>query len=112
MAKYGNLKLVVTIVREEYADEVFNKYKENGIEGWTVTKARGASKESQDKILGMPIEPQKEIIFTVVEDKDTDHALELAEKAGNLSDEGNGLSCVVDVEKAIGILASKPITTS
>ena len=91
--------LIVVIVKNGISEKVVKVAREVGASGSTVIKGRGSSVHETAKILGMPIEPEKEIILMVVEKKDADNVLkEIVDKA-ELNKSGVGIGFVLDVEK-------------
>ncbi|WP_054636932.1 hypothetical protein [Thalassobacillus sp. C254] len=83
---------------------MLDAFEEIGVPGWTITRGRGASTENKQKVLGFRLEPTKEIILTVIKSSQVDEVLDTAEKSGELLKTGNGISCVLDVEKAAGLI--------
>ena len=53
--------------------------------------------------MGIPIEPEKEIILTVVSKKQTDDILKAIKKAGELDKPGMGIGFVISLEKVVGM---------
>jgi nitrogen regulatory protein PII len=95
--------LIVIIVKKGLSEKVVNAAQLVGAKGSTVINGRGSSVHETTRILGVPIEPEKEIILIVVEDKDTNKILnEIVDKA-DLNKPGVGIGFVLDVEKVIGI---------
>jgi len=66
MAPASNQELIVTIIKKGYAEQVIEASRKAGAEGATIMFGRGTGIHEQKKLLGIPIEPEKEIIFTVV----------------------------------------------
>ncbi|NLE11704.1 MAG: P-II family nitrogen regulator, partial [Actinobacteria bacterium] len=58
--------LIVTIVPKGLAEKPLRASQQAGAEGGTILYARGAGIHETRKILGVPIEPEKEILLTVV----------------------------------------------
>nr|WP_315988458.1 P-II family nitrogen regulator [Desulforamulus aquiferis] len=65
---------------------------------------RGVGIHEQKKILGIPIEPEKEIILTLIHRDKVDTVLQAIVEAGNLNKPGTGIGFVLDVEKVVGIV--------
>ncbi len=55
-------------------------------------------------LLGIPIEPEKEIVITLIEKEKTDVVLEAAVRAGKLDEPGRGRAFVMNVEKMVGVV--------
>lgn len=102
MKNEKRLKLVITIVNTENTEKVIQGLREAGVQGWSITRGRGTSLESYKELWGLRIEPEKEIIFTIVAGDNAQKAMDAAVAAGELDKPGNGLSFIVDVENATG----------
>ncbi len=95
--------LIIIIVKKGFSEKVVKVAQSVGAKGSTVINGRGSSIHETTRILGVPIEPEKEIILIVVEDKDTNIILnEIIDKVG-LNEPGVGIGFVLDVERVIGI---------
>ncbi|MFA5603078.1 MAG: P-II family nitrogen regulator [Bacilli bacterium] len=95
--------LLVIIVKKGYSEKVVKTAQAVGAKGSTVINGRGSSVHENKKILGVPIEPEKEIILIVVEDKDTDRILNEIISKVELNKPGVGIGFVLDVERVVGI---------
>jgi len=99
-----NHELIVTIVKKGRSDRVIKATKEAGAEGGTIVFGRGTGIHEQKTLLGIPVDPEKEIILTLVQGKETDKVLEAIIKAGELEKPGTGISFVIEVKKVAGIV--------
>jgi nitrogen regulatory protein PII len=106
MIEHLNLthKLLVTIVKKGIASKVVKATKEAGAEGGTILFGRGTGIHEQKRFLGIPIEPEKEIILTLVPLEKVDGILSIVEKAGKLDKPGNGIGFIIDVKRVAGIV--------
>jgi nitrogen regulatory protein PII len=64
---------------------------------------RGAGIHEHDKIFGMSIEPEKEIVLTAVRADLVDTVLDEIVRAADLNDTGRGIAFVLPVEKVVGV---------
>jgi len=96
--------LIVTIVRKGWGDQVLEASMKAGAEGGTVLFGRGVGIHEHQKILGIPIEPEKEVVFSVTPVEKVDAILEEIGKAAELDKPGAGLAFVVPVEKVVGVV--------
>ncbi|ADU65865.1 P-II family nitrogen regulator [Desulfurispirillum indicum] len=99
-----DLKLVISIVRAEHTEEVITALEKAGAAGWSIVRGRGASSRSQLKVFGMRLEPMKEVIYTIVPDTHAVQVMQTACEVGQLNEPGNGISFIVNVEAAAGVL--------
>ena len=95
--------LIVSIVRKGWGSTVLEAAVQAGARGSTVLQGRGAGINEQQKIFGMSIEPEKEIVLTVAWPAQVDAILAAIVQAGELSDTGRGIAFVLPVEKVVGV---------
>lgn len=95
--------LIVTIVNKGFAEEVVETTKKAGAEGGTIINGRGTGIHENVKLLGIPIEPEKEIVLTLIDSNKTDRVLEAVSKAVELNKPNKGVAFVMEVEKTVGI---------
>jgi nitrogen regulatory protein P-II 1 len=96
--------LIVTIVRKGCTERIISATKDAGAEGATIIPARGTGIHEQKKLLGIPIEPEKEIIFTVVQEEKTKIVLDAIIKAGCLNKAGTGIAFVLELKQVVGVV--------
>ena len=99
-----NYNVIFTIVERGKGMEIIKATNDVGAEGATVFFGRGTGIHEHRKILGIPIEPEKEIVITLIEKEKTDVILEAIIKAGKLNEQGKGRAFVVSVDKMVGAL--------
>ena len=97
-------KLIVIVVKKGMAERVIKVAQKVGARGSTIINGRGSSVRETIKILGVPIEPEKEIILMVVEKEKIDNILNKIVNETELNNIGVGISFVLDVEQTVGIL--------
>ncbi|MEM5788882.1 MAG: P-II family nitrogen regulator [Syntrophobacteraceae bacterium] len=95
--------LIVTIVNRGYADKAMKASKEAGAEGGTIFFGRGAGIHETKRLLGIPIEPEKEIVLTAVPEEITEKVLAAIIDAVNLNRPGTGVAFVIELKKVAGI---------
>lgn len=98
-----NYKLIVTIVNKGSADHIVEVTKEAGADGGTIVYGRGTGVHEKQKLFSMLIEPEKEIILTLVKDDEVKKVLDAIVTKGELNKPGKGITFVMDVEKTSGI---------
>ena len=64
-------QLIITIVEQGNAEDVIDCAKKGGAEGGTILTGRGAGIHDTAKILGILIEPEKEVVLTLIEKEKT-----------------------------------------
>jgi nitrogen regulatory protein PII len=95
--------LIVTIVSKGFADTIVDISKTAGAEGGTIVYGRGAGIHEQAKFCGIPIEPEKEMVLTLVPREKGERVLEAILEKGELCKPGRGIVFTLDVEKTAGI---------
>ena len=95
--------LIVTIVNKGFSGEVIEASREAGAEGGTIMSGRGSGIHETSSIFSINIEPEKEIILTLVDRNVTDKVLDSIMDKTNLSEPGNGIAFVLQVEDVAGI---------
>lgn len=95
--------LIVTIVNRDHADLVVEASKEAGAEGGTVLTGRGTGIHEHAKLFGITIEPEKEIVLTLIERAKTAEVLDAIIEKTRLDKPGQGIAFVLEVEQVAGI---------
>lgn len=95
--------LIVTIVRKGWGSTVLEAAVKAGARGGTVLIGRGAGRNEQEKMFGVSIEPEKEVLLTVVSSDRVDAILAQIVKAADLNEVGHGIAFVVPVDKIAGV---------
>jgi nitrogen regulatory protein PII len=95
--------LIVTIVRKGWGDTVLEASVKAGAQGGTVLFGRGAGINEQEKILGIPIEPEKEIVLTVTYSDRVEAILQEIVRAAELNKPRRGLAFVIPLDKVVGV---------
>lgn len=95
--------LIITIVNKGFCGNVLDASLEAGAEGGTFIHGRGSGVHEKAKLFSFTIEPEKDILLTLVPESLTEQVLAAIVKAGDLNEPGNGIAFVLDVEKTTGI---------
>lgn len=103
----NDYQLIITIVEKGNAEEVIECAKRGGAEGGTILTGRGAGIHDTAKILGILIEPEKEVVLTLIEKEKTDTVLEAIVNGMELERPGRGIAFVINVPKVAGIMHNK-----
>lgn len=98
-----NPSLIVSIVRKGWGNTVLEASVKAGATGGTVLLGRGIGVNEKESIFGIPIEPEKEIILTLVQENEIDAILQEIVRAAELDQPGHGLAFVMPVKKVLGM---------
>lgn len=100
----GTHDLIVTIIRKGHMDRIIKASREAGAEGGTVIPGRGIGIHETKKFMGIPIEPEKEILLTLVEKEKSSRVLSAIVRAGDLNKPGTGIGFVIELREVTGIV--------
>ena len=95
--------LIITIVNKGWSERIIKASKQAGAEGGTILFGRGTGIHETKTLLGIPIEPEKEIILTAIPRGRTEAVLAAIIEAGDLNKPGTGVAFVVELKKVAGI---------
>ncbi|MFD1039263.1 P-II family nitrogen regulator [Virgibacillus byunsanensis] len=95
--------LIVTIVNKGDSDDVIDASKKAGAEGGTVLSGRGTGIHEQAKLFNILIEPEKEVVLTLISKDRTKEVLNSIEEDAELNKPGKGIAFVLDVDQTVGI---------
>jgi nitrogen regulatory protein P-II 1 len=98
------LSLIISIVRNGWGDKVLEASCAAGAEGGTVVFGRGLGVHEKQKILGILVEPEREIVLSLIHPDRKDAVLEAIVSAGELDKPGTGIALVLPVERIAGVV--------
>lgn len=94
--------LIITIVLEGHLEQVMNAAKKAGATGGTVIRGRGLGNKEAVKFLGFELEPGRELVLNIVEEKIKNKVMEEITKQVGIKTEGKGVCIALPVDSAIG----------
>lgn len=103
MSHETDFALIVTIVKKGWGDEVIKASKKAGAQGGTIVFGRGTGIHETKSILGVMIEPEKEIVLTIAESSIAENIMNSITEAVKLNEPGTGVGFILPVEKVFGI---------
>jgi nitrogen regulatory protein P-II 1 len=95
--------LIVSIVKKGHGDDVIDASMEAGARGGTLIFGRGIGPREKKKILGVAIEPEKEIVFTIVSTDIVEYVMDAIIQAVRLAEPGQGVVFSLVLDKIAGI---------
>lgn len=99
----GNLfSLVVTIVKKGWGDKVVNASRKAGAKGGTIIYGRGTGVHENKSLLGLMIEPEKEIVLTIAEAEMVDPIVAAIKDSIGINEPGCGIGFVVPLTSIFG----------
>jgi nitrogen regulatory protein P-II 1 len=96
--------LIVSIVRKGWGDTVLEASMKAGAHGGTVVYGRGIGRNEQQRVFGIQIEPEKEIVLTLVPRNISETILAEIVRAAELTAPGHGLAFIVPVDQVAGVV--------
>jgi len=100
----AEMKLIITIVRKGWGEKVLEASMQAGAEGGTIMYGRGVGIHEKQKILGITVEPEKEIVFTGTYADKSEAVLDEIVTTAGLGKPGMGIAFVIPVEKVVGVV--------
>ena len=97
-----NSSLIVTIVNSGYADTVMNAARNAGARGGTVIYGRGTGNSETARILGIIIEPEKEVVLIVADVEDQNTIMKAVSQAAGIDQNGNGVCFCLPISDTLG----------
>lgn len=94
--------LIITVVKKGWGELALKASMDAGARGGTIVYGRGVGIHEQKTLLGMRIEPEKEILLTAVKSDNEDVILMAIAEAVGLDKPGSGVSMVLPLKKLIG----------
>lgn len=95
--------LLVTIVAEGYSEKVMNAAKKCGANGGTLIKGRELGGKNSFKFFNMTMEPEKDIVLIVCEEKEKNKIMEsILEKTG-IKKESMGMCISLPIDSTLGL---------
>ncbi len=95
--------MIITIVNKGHSHLVLKASKAAGAEGGTTIMGRGAGIHETKTLLGIPIEPEKEIVLTAIPQEKTEKVLSAIVESAGLNKPGAGVAFVVELKQVAGI---------
>ena len=103
MSDEADFVVIVTICKKGRFAEVVMASRKAGAQGGTILYGRGTGIHENKSILGLMIEPEKEIVLTITESCIADNILKSITEAVKLDEPGTGVGFTVPLEKVFGI---------
>ncbi len=95
--------LVIAIINKGFTDLVMESAKNAGARGGTTFTARGTGNKELGEFFGIAIQPEKEIVFILVEDQIKDKVLLQIYKDAGLDTKGSGIAFSIKVNDVVGL---------
>ena len=107
-----DLNLIVTVVARGFSDTVMAVAKSEGAEGATIISARGSDVNASDTVLGVSIQPEKEVVMILARKQLRKKIMRAICKECGLGSESKGICFSLPVDEVGGLshqlLTKKP----
>lgn len=101
-------EVIFCIVNAGFTDAVMDAAKKFGARGGTVIRARGTANTEAEKLFGITIQPEKEIVMILVDSTIKNDILHALYTAVGLNTPGQGIAFSLPVDQAIGLGENAP----
>ena len=96
-------EVIFCIVNIGYSEAVMDAAKKFGARGGTVFNARGTASLDAEKLFGIAVEPEKEIVMILVSAKHKDNILNALYDEVGLNTAGQGIAFSLPVDGVVGV---------
>ena len=103
MKKDKEYELIVLIVSEGYSELAMEAAKRKGAGGGTLIKGVGLGSAEATKILGITIEPEKDVVLILTEKNQKKDVMKEVSDAVGLATEGRGICFSLSVDSVVGL---------
>ncbi len=108
MKAESDFELIVTVVNKGNAEKVVEASKKAGAEGGTILFARGSGIHEKATLFSIPIEPEKDVILTLINRSKSEQVLRAIREATELDTPGKGIAFVLPVDRTTGTKRLEP----
>ncbi|MBQ9782279.1 MAG: P-II family nitrogen regulator [Clostridia bacterium] len=98
----SKFELIITIVNKDYATNLMEAAREVGAKGGTILNARGTGDHNVEKLFGLTIQQEKEVVLILTEVAKKEVLMQTIVKAAGLNTPGRGICFTLPVEDFIG----------
>lgn len=103
MPEPKDFQLIVTIVNSGDSGQVVKAAAKAGAEGGTILEGRGTGVNEQKKFMNFTIDPEKDVVLTLVPVAFAEKVVASIEQAVDLDAPGKGIAFLIDVENVFGV---------
>lgn len=95
--------LIVAIVNRGFAGKVMDAARENGAGGGTVVNAKGTVAERAQSILGVSVQPERELVLILAEKSLRNPIMTAVVNEAGLTTKGKGIVFALPAENVLGL---------
>lgn len=102
-------EVIFCIVNAGFSEAVMDAAREVGARGGTVLHASGTANTDAEKIFGITIQPEKDVVMILVSSEIRDKVLHALYESAGLKTEGQGIAFALPVQDVVGLTAFTPV---
>ena len=102
-------EVIFCIVNAGFSEAVMDAAREVGARGGTVLHASGTANPDAEKLFGITIEPEKDVVMILVQSEIRDAVLHALYKEVGLKTEGKGIAFSLPVQDVVGLKDFTPV---
>ncbi len=102
-------EVIFCIVNAGFSEEVMDAARQVGARGGTVLHASGTANSSAEKLFGITIQPEKDIVMILVSHDIKDDVLHSIYNSVGLKSAGQGIAFALPVDSVVGLSDFKTI---
>ena len=99
-------EVIMCIVNSGFSEAVMDAARELGARGGTVIRGRGTANLEAEKLYGIAIQPDKEIVMILIDSNLKNDILHALYKAVGVNTPGQGIAFAMPVEDVVGLNAT------
>ena len=101
-------EVIFCVVNSGFSEAVMDAAKEFGARGGTVIRARGTANSEAEKLFGITVQPEKEVVMILVPTKIKNDILHALYKEVGLQTPGQGIAFSMPVDNVVGLASEDP----
>ena len=102
-------EVIFCIVNAGFSEAVMDTAREVGARGGTVLHASGTANPDAEKLFGITIEPEKDVVMILVQSEIRDAVLHALYNSVGLKTEGKGIAFSLPVQDVVGLTDFTPV---
>ena len=103
MSEETKYEMIFCIVNSGFSESVMDAAKAAGAKGGTVISGRGTANKEAEKIFGITIEQEKEVVMIIVPEEIKDGVLTSIYRHAGLNSPSQGIAFSLPVSRAVGL---------
>ena len=98
----SNFELIIAIINKDYASNLMESARAAGAKGGTILNARGTGDHNVEKLFGLTLQQEKEVVLILTEVKHKVNIMKSIIETAGLNTLGRGICFSMPVEDVIG----------